>query len=159
MIELKKKEKRKKKKYLEWDLTEEIKSCEYQFELLKKMNENKEDKYVKILKKNIEIKQNSYKYQDKNKNKYDETKFITYDEIIGMLIESELKCFYCSMLVSVLYDVAFENNQWTLDRIDNEYGHNRDNVIICCLKCNLERRIINKDKYNYTKKMVIIKCE
>ena len=29
---------------------------------------------------------------------------------------------------------------WTLDRIDNNIGHNRDNVVISCLACNLQKR-------------------
>ena len=28
--------------------------------------------------------------------------------------------------------------QWTLDRIDNNIGHSKENVVICCLKCNLK---------------------
>ena len=50
-----------------------------------------------------------------------------------------------------------QDNQWTLDRIDNYMGHNYNNVLISCLKCNLQRGNINKDKFLFTKEMVIHK--
>ena len=57
----------------------------------------------------------------------------------------------------LLYDDYRCDNQWTLDRIDNNIGHNTNNVVISCLKCNLERRNTNQDKYNFTKNMSIKK--
>ena len=32
-----------------------------------------------------------------------------------------------------------EPNQWTLDRLNNDIGHFNDNVVICCLTCNLKK--------------------
>ena len=46
-------------------------------------------------------------------------------------------------------------SQWTLDRIDNELGHNIGNLVISCLKCNLKRRRINKNSFMMTKNMTI----
>ena len=46
-------------------------------------------------------------------------------------------------------------NQWTVDRIDNSIGHDIENIVISCLKCNLQRRSRSSDKFLQTKQMVI----
>ena len=46
-------------------------------------------------------------------------------------------------------------SQWTLDRIDNNLGHNVGNLVISCLNCNLKRRRINKNSFMMTKNMTI----
>lgn len=38
----------------------------------------------------------------------------------------------------LLYKLVREPKQWTLDRIDNEYGHCVDNIVLSCLECNLK---------------------
>ena len=49
--------------------------------------------------------------------------------------------------------------QWTLDRIDNDLSNTDENVIVACLKCNLQRRRQNKDKFLFTKQLKIVKQE
>lgn len=56
-----------------------------------------------------------------------------------------------------MYENKREMQQWTLDRLDNSIGHEKNNVVICCLKCNLERRCINDDKFLFTKQFKLIK--
>lgn len=113
--------------------------------------------YESILKSEIQGKITGYKQQDVKKNKYDDQKFVTFDYVIEKLLCSKLKCYYCSGRVKIFYDLCKDENQWTLDRIDNENGHNDDNVLISCLSCNLKRRKLDKDKFNFTKKMRIKK--
>ena len=48
-------------------------------------------------------------------------------------------------------------NQWTLDRIDNNLGHNSDNVLISCLECNLKRRRMNMERFQFSKDCTNIK--
>ena len=48
---------------------------------------------------------------------------------------------------------------WTLDRIDNNIGHNTDNVVISCLACNLQKRRRGEEAFKFMKQMVIKKCE
>jgi hypothetical protein len=98
-----------------------------------------------------------YKQQDLLKNKYNETNFLTFENIIAKMIETKLKCYYCNCETFVLYDISREKKQWSVDRIDNTLGHNTDNYYISCLECNLKRRCIKDDKYLFTKQLNIIK--
>ena len=56
----------------------------------------------------------------------------------------------------VLYDVSREMKQWSVDRIDNNKGHNKDNFHLACLECNLQRRKQSDDKFLFTKQLNII---
>ena len=47
--------------------------------------------------------------------------------------------------------------QWTLDRINNNLEHSNENTVVACLKCNLERRRINKLAFQFTKNLHIKK--
>ena len=51
-----------------------------------------------------------------------------------LLVKSKLFCYYCKNPVFILYENIRDPTQWTLDRIDNEQGHNEDNCVICCFK-------------------------
>ena len=41
-----------------------------------------------------------------------------------LLLESKMKCKYCRESVFLLYKEVRDPKQWTLDRIDNNFGHN-----------------------------------
>ena len=41
-----------------------------------------------------------------------------------------MKCIYCSEEVFILYERVRETKQWTLDRINNDIGHNSGNLVI-----------------------------
>ena len=99
---------------------------------------------------------NSYKQQDIKKDKNLDG-LISYEELLEKLVVSKLKCYYCRKDVLLLYENNREQKQWTLDRLDNSLGHTKDNVVVCCLKCNLERRCLNDEKFLFTKQMRIIK--
>jgi hypothetical protein len=74
-------------------------------------------------------------------------------------METELKCFYCKEYVNIIYEPIREPKQWSLERIDNTYGHNVDNVTIACLSCNIRRRTMYHERYVFTKQLSIIKTE
>jgi hypothetical protein len=127
----------------------------------KKMNEieNLEktaDKKTTFLLQQIQQKVYGYKTQDQEKSLYMPTEFIDCDYVIEKLIESPL-CFYCREPVQLLYEFVREPKQWTLDRIDNKVGHNRGNVEIACLRCNLRRRIMHHERFIFTKQLTITK--
>lgn len=107
----------------------------------------------------IKHKLSSYKQQDILKEVYNKELFIDFKSIIQKLNDCKLKCYYCSLPIFILYEFVREGKQWTLDRIDNNHGHNEDNVVISCLECNLKRRKTNKDSFMFTKNMNIIRSE
>ena len=109
----------------------------------------------KNISRQIEKKIASYKQQDIDKNRLDEDKFINLNLIISKLIECNLTCYYCFCKMSLLYKIVREIKQWTLDRINNNIGHNFGNLVVACLHCNLKRRRTNKDAFMFTKNLVI----
>ena len=104
----------------------------------------------------IENKINSYKHQDIDKNILSDN-LINIHETIEKLVCSKMKCFYCKKQIFLIYKFARDNLQWTLDRIDNNIGHSNQNTVICCLKCNLERRRKSSDAFKFTKQLKICK--
>lgn len=105
----------------------------------------------------LDKKLSSYVSQDIHKNKHTHDSSITRDEIIEKLVLSRLKCFYCNCDMVFLYNKVRTMNQWTLDRINNSLNHSNDNVIISCLKCNLQKRCQNHDDFLFTKRLTISK--
>ena len=115
------------------------------------------DEVSKISIQEINKKIYGYKQQDKLKNLFDEIKFVTFESIINKMIECELKCRYCKIGMNVLYDISREVKQWSVDRIDNDLGHNIDNFHLACLDCNLKRRRRTDEKFLFTKQLNIVK--
>ena len=113
--------------------------------------------HLKILIGQIDRKIASYKQQDVIKKRYCDTQFITLTEVIHKLHDCKLQCYYCVNKIFILYEMSREQKQWTLDLINNDIGHNTDNVLISWLECNLKRRKTNKDAFLFTKQLKIIK--
>lgn len=111
----------------------------------------------KIAIQEINKKISGYKQQDKLKKIFNETNFLTYEAIIDKMIECELKCRYCKVEMLVLYDISREMKQWSVDRIDNDVGHNVGNFHLACLDCNLKRRRRTDEKFLFTKQLNIVK--
>ena len=111
----------------------------------------------RFIKQQIQQKLGGYKAQDVKKAKYNDLVFITHAQVLRLMIESENLCFYCKGKVHVLYENVREPHQWTLERIDNDFGHNEGNVVIACLACNLRRRTMHYERYLFTKQLTISK--
>ena len=114
---------------------------------------------TELLKKEIIKKINGYKQQDINRKILDLDNFINFNTILSSLIDSKLMCHYCNGEMLVLYNLKRDMIQWSVDRIDNTKGHNKDNFYLSCLKCNLKRRNQSADKFLFTKQLHIIKKE
>ena len=107
----------------------------------------------------IDTKRKAYIYQDKHHEIYDPRYSITTDRIVELLVAAELLCFYCREICQVSYKEAMCRRQWTLDRIDNNYGHNDTNVVIACLDCNLKRGTMDAERFRQGKQFTFQKME
>jgi hypothetical protein len=151
-----------------YDISMEDLDFKKQFELLQEMYKdltviNSENeitpnfKEKQVIFQEITKKINSYKQQDLIKKIHNQDLFINYQVIVEKLIECEMKCYYCNCEMFILYEFVREFNQWTVDRIDNNKGHNNDNFVLSCFNCNIKRRNKASDKFLFTKNLAIIK--
>ena len=143
-----------------WGLSEDELSHQTQLNILMVenfINNENNNKYISKMLSHIKTKLYCYKQQDILKKILNEKEFVSFEETIDMLKNSSMKCCYCSNEVYILYERVRELKQWSLDRINNDIGHNKGNLVIACLECNLKRRRTNKDAFMFTKNMVIIK--
>ena len=99
-------------------------------------NDTSTSPFVLMVHKQVRSKICGYASQDRLKRLFCEEEFVNIKE------ETEL-----------MYEYVREPKQWTLERLDNSIGHNRGNVVIACLRCNLRRRCMASDKYVKTKEM------
>jgi hypothetical protein len=127
-------------------------NCNVQLELL----ELEDDKKVVVLRE-LKRKIDGYRYQDLEKHLFTLDEFVDLDFVIQLLQTSNGDCYYCKESIKILYDISRDPKQWTLERIDNKLGHNKGNVEICCLSCNIKRRTMYHEKFRFTKQMVISK--
>ena len=137
------------------NLSSEYFTYDKQLEMIHNFEINNDDTLLLI--KQLDKKISSYKQQDTIKNIFDSSKFINLKNVIDKLIETKMKCYYCNCKMSLLYEYVREEKQWTVDRIDNNLGHNNDNFVLACLKCNLKRRRQNMNDFLFTKQLNIIK--
>ena len=138
-----------------------IKNLENKLEenLENNLENNLEDEITQTVIQEINKKIYGYKHQDILKKKLDTNTFIDFNCVIQKMIECELKFRYCKCVMSVLYDITREMKQWSVDRIDNDKGHNKDNFHLACLDCNLKRRRRTDEKFLFTKQLNIVKNE
>jgi hypothetical protein len=117
------------------------------------------NKTFKKMKQEIKRKINSYKTQDKTKKIFDEDNFIDYETIRELILKNNFKCYYCKENIKILYQFVRESKQWSVERIDNKFGHNKENVTIACLNCNLHRRTMYHERFVFTKQLNIVKTD
>lgn len=168
----KEKEKKMRVETQTWGLNNDDLSFETQLNLLKiicnantnindniNSNTNGNSKHIAMIISHIKHKISSYKQQDILKSKFLKQDFVSFKEVIGLLNDSNMKCHYCACETYLLYEIVRENKQWSLDRINNDIGHNRNNLLIACLECNLKRRRTNKDAFMFTKNLKIVRLD
>jgi hypothetical protein len=146
-----------------WSFPEEYFNYCEQMKIIKTLVEDKTlivvDEITQIVTQEINKKISGYKQQDILKKTLDVDAFIDFNCVINKMVECELKCRYCQCEMAVLYDITREMKQWSVDRIDNDKGHNKDNFHLACLDCNLKRRRRTDEKFLFTKQLSIVKKE
>jgi 5-methylcytosine-specific restriction endonuclease McrA len=158
---------KKRKSSEKWGLTEEYFTSDKQEVIIKALFEHLTSNVVEIVDTNsfniinseLNKKISSYKQQDIIRKLLDSDKFIDLNTVITKLYECNLECYYCKDKMFLLYEMAREMKQWSVDRIDNNLGHNRDNIVMACLDCNLKRRRKSKDAFLFTKQLNIVKSQ
>jgi len=110
-----------------------------------------------VMEKALKKKLQSYKSQDRRRERYHSESFITLAELKEKLVISKLKCHYCFQQLRVMYSVVRTESQWTLDRVDNDLEHTASNTVIACLKCNIQRGRLCEKKFKFTKQLRLIK--
>lgn len=139
-----------------WNLSEHCFTQTYQFCEISKLYLNMEDSNVEhriLILKELTNKIAGYRRQDIEKKVFQNDLFVSLENVIEKLLCSKLKCFYCKQSCELLYKTVYSKQQWTLDRIDNDVGHNTDNVVISCLECNLKRGTMDSDRFKYGKQI------
>jgi hypothetical protein len=139
-----------------WNLTEHCFTHAYQFCEISKLYLNLECGGVEhrsLILKELTSKIAGYRRQDVEKKIFQKDLFISLENVVDKLLCSKLKCFYCKRNCELLYKNMYSKQQWTLDRIDNDVGHNTDNVVISCLECNLKRGTMDSDRFKYGKQI------
>jgi len=76
------------------------------------------------------------KHNDKKYNRYDIVNFIDKSFLKKLINDSEDKCYYCKCKLQY---IIYQQNLATIERIDNKFGHNKNNVVIACLRCNVSK--------------------
>lgn len=141
-----------------WTFSEDYFNYNEQIKIINDIScNNLENSVTKIAVQQINKKISSYKQQDINKKMLDNEQFIDFNCVISKMIDCELKCRYCKCEMSILYDITREMKQWSVDRVNNDRGHNKDNFHLACLDCNLKRRRKTDEKFLFTKQLNIIK--
>ena len=166
------KEKKKRVETSTWSITDEQLVYDNQLQILHRLYEDlhnnndvttkepiNKDKYYKTIVSHLKSKISGYKHQDVTKKMFNEEQFTTLSDVVHLLYDSKSQCCYCHSNVYILYELVRENKQWSLDRIDNNLGHNIGNLVIACLECNLKRRRTNKDSFMFTKNMKLVKLD
>ena len=164
LIRERKTEAKKREVSKKWTFSEEYYNYDKQMKIINDISiknlENKlDDDIAQTVIQEINKKISGYKHQDILKKKLDIDAFIDFNCVIHKMIECELKCRYCKCEMAVLYDITREMKQWSVDRIDNDKGHNKDNFHLACLVCNLKRRRRTDEKFLFTKQLNFIKNE
>ena len=144
-----------------WKKYEDKLSIENQYDYINQLHDNNiiDDEICNIIQQQVKQKISGYRNQDTIKKILDIDKLITKEKTIQLLYDSGLDCYYCKEKVVIMYDNVREPKQWSLDRIDNDIGHNNDNVVIACLSCNLQRKTMYHERFAFTKQLNIIKKE
>ena len=84
------------------------------------------------LQKTIKSRIESYVKRDE---KYHVNNTIGYKDFCELLRNNNV-CYYCNTIVKIYFGETYKEDKMTLDARIPKNGHNKNNVCICCHKCN-----------------------
>lgn len=148
----------KRERTLKWTIDDAFFAHDKQMEVLRRLiadDTTLEER--KFFIKEIKNKLDGYSRQDAENCIRDLSAFISLNATIELLLVSKLRCVYCRQCCELIHKDVMAPCQWTLDRVDNDQGHNDGNVAIACLACNLQRRTMDAERFKFGKQLRIVK--
>jgi hypothetical protein len=85
------------------------------------------------------------KYNDKKYDRYTGVNFIDKDFLVNQLELQEKQCIYCCCELTHRVGRKRQPTRLTVERIDNNFEHSKDNCYLACWACNVKR----KDRYTF----------
>jgi RNase P subunit RPR2 len=145
---------------LKWTIDDAFFNYDKQIEVLRRLitdDTSLEERNFFI--KEINNKLNGYARQDKENgiHAHDLSGIISLNATLELLLVSKMRCTYCRECCELIYKDVMAPRQWTLDRVDNDRGHNDNNVVLACLACNLQRRTMDADRFKFGKQLRVVK--
>ena len=152
------KEKPQRTRTMKWTIDDAFFNYDKQMEVLRRLiadDQSLEER--KFFIKEIKNKLNGYSRQDVANGVLDLSAIISLDATIELLLVNKMRCAYCRECCELIYKDVMAPRQWTLDRVDNDQGHNDGNVVLACLACNLQRRTMDAERFKFGKQLRIVK--
>jgi hypothetical protein len=143
---------------IKWTIDDAFFAYDKQIEVLRRLITDDPDlEERKFFIKEIKNKLDGYARQDNENGIHDLSSFISLNAIIELLLVNKMRCTYCYKCCELIYKDVMAPRQWTLDRVDNDQGHNAGNVVLACLACNLQRRTMDSERFKFGKQLRIVK--
>lgn len=94
---------------------------------------------------------------DKRYGIYDENNMVDFFYICYLYVKQSNKCYYCS---KTLKYIEYNKDLCSIERINNKKNHSNNNVVLCCLGCNVTRvghknKLVVIDKHTITDKEIL----
>ena len=143
---------------MKWTIDDAFFTHDKQLEVLRRLiadDQTLEER--NFFKKEVKVKLDGYARQDKANDVHDLSAIISLDAIIELLLISKMRCTYCRECCELIYKDVMAPRQWTLDRVNNDQGHNGNNVVLACLACNLQRRTMDAERFKFGKQLRVVK--
>jgi hypothetical protein len=64
---------------------------------------------------------------------------ISFNDLCKMILDSDVKCKYCNITMSLIHEGDRPPTTLTIDAVYPMYGHRVDNTVLCCLQCNIRK--------------------
>ena len=117
---------------LKWTIDDAFFAYDKQMEVLRRLiadDQSLEER--KFFIKEIKNKLDGYARQDvaNGIHVHDLNAIISLDATIELLLVNKMRCAYCRECCQLIYKDVMAPRQWTLDRVDNDQGHNDGNVV------------------------------
>lgn len=155
---LSKSDKPKRARTLKWTIDDAFFNYNKQLEVLRRLiADDRTLEERKFFIKEIKAKLDGYTRQDVANGMHDLSAFISLNATMELLLISKLRCAYCRQCCELIYRDVMAPRQWTLDRVDNDQGHNAGNVVLACLACNLQRRTMDAERFKFGKQLRVVK--